>query len=153
MKAAEEARRNSQSIAAMFMKRPPAPAVIPREPEEISREWAIKGMEKKLREDRALSPATFIRHQAVLSFMRLLVKRQRGETRMGLANMVARACNKKGTFAGSIPVWEKAWTEEGRIPESKRGQHAKTKSWLSDEGVQLEVRKQVSVMKEGQSHQ
>ena len=120
VQAAEEARRNSQSIVAMFMKKPPAPAVIPREPEEVSREWAIKGMEKKLREDRTLSQATFIRHQAVLTFMRLLLKRQPGETRMGLANMVARSYSKKA-FARSIPAWEKAWIEERRVPESKQG--------------------------------
>ena len=32
----------------MFAKKPPAPAVIPKESEEIKREWAIKAMERKL---------------------------------------------------------------------------------------------------------
>ena len=145
------ARRTSQNIVAMFAKKPPTPAIIPKEPEEEKLEWAIKGMEKKLRDDRNLSNENVKRHDAVLSFMRLLLKRNPGETRMGLAETVSRSKNMRGMFARSIPQWERLWVEERYVPESKRGHHAKTKSWLSDEDVQLELRKQVSILKEGQS--
>ena len=136
----------------MFAKEPPAPVVIPKEPEEIERESAIKGMERKLREDRSLNQTNLMRHQAVLSLSRLLLKQERNETREKLARIVARSYNQGRAFARRISQWERSWVEERIVPESRRGLHTKTKSWLSDEGIQLEVRRQVSIMKEGQSH-
>ena len=145
------ARRTGQIIEEMLAKRPPAPVVIPKEPEEIKRESAIKGMERKLREDRSLNPTNLMRHQAVLSLLRLLLKRERNGTREKLARIVARSFNQGRGFARRISQWEKSWVEERIVPESRRGLHIKTKSWLNDEGIQLEVRRQVSMMKEGQS--
>ena len=35
------------------------------------------------------------------------------------------------------------------IPKDKRGRHAKTLTWLNDEGVQLEVRELIATMSTG----
>lgn len=137
----------------MFAKAAPAPAVIPKEPEDVKREWAIKGLKRELKDEKRFTPTNLDRHQAVLQFMNQLSSRQPGETRKELSISVARSFGKGPQFGRKIRSWEREWIENRYIPETRRGNHAKTMSWMNDEGVQLEVQKQMATMKEGQSHE
>lgn len=114
---------------------------------------ALIKLEKKLSskiEMRKLTPTNLKRHNAVLAFM-YATERRPGETRFDIAFNTARSFRAGTYLARKIIQWERMWIEDGNIPESQRSVHSKTKSWLNDEGVHLEVRKQISEMKESKS--
>lgn len=130
-------------------KKPATDSSKPEDP-KLGRERAIASMEKKLKKTAGMTPSNIARHRAVLAMMYVTRSRGQGDTREGLALSVAKTFNRGEYFARRLVHWENLWIQNGLIPEDNRGRHATTKSWLTDEGVQLEIRKQVATMKEGQ---
>ena len=81
-----------------------------------------------------------VRHQAVLSFLRMQEGKQLGETRESMSRTVARCFGKGTYFARRLITWEIEWIAMRTISEGRRGCFVKVKSWLCDEGVLLAVR-------------
>lgn len=131
-----------------FFKNSPAKPPPTQSPEEIrcqQRDKALEDLARKLGlKSTTLTGQNLVRHQAVLSYLKLQVSRSRDETRKSLASTVARCYGKGGYFANQIIRWEKTWISERRIEEGRQGCHRKIKSWLNDEGVALAVRNWIS---------
>ena len=109
----------------------------------IERHDAIKALDKKLRKKttlKAMNGQNLVRHQAVLSFLRMQEGKQLGETRDSMSRTVARCFGKGTYFARRLITWETEWIKTQNISEGRRGCFTKVKSWLHDEGVLLAVR-------------
>jgi len=118
-------------------------------PELTPEEKALQELEKKLRSKRnKLTGHNLTRHQAVLGFLRYQKMTNGQDTRENISLAVARFFGKGIYFARKIITWERQWKANRKIEMGKRGCFVKTRSWLSDEGVQLHVREWLAGAKE-----
>lgn len=158
----KDARENSQSIVAMFAKVVPQPAQIrlegewemkPQQVGEEQRKRATKELEDTVRrlfggQNKSKGP-NWVRHHAVLTLLNSRAACPQGESTESLALHIAWNYRKGKYFSRLLVQWEKQWMQNRTIPEDKRGRHAKTLSWLNDEGVLLEVRELIATMSTG----
>jgi len=111
---------------------------------------ALTQLEKKIESKReGLQGQNRTRHLAVLTFLKVQLSKQSGETREDMSFLVA-CCYGRGIyFAWKLVTWECMYLKDGNIPESRRGCFAKTQSWFNDEGIQLAAREWIAQSGEG----
>ncbi|KAN0072692.1 hypothetical protein V8E54_008806 [Elaphomyces granulatus] len=106
----------------------------------------IADLEEKLRSKPPdLTRQNATRHQAVLRFPYCQKTRQKTDIRQSLALQVARCFNRGCWFAYELGV---LLEKDRTIPTGKQGSFQKVKPWLTDEGVDLAVRKGKSVLQD-----
>ena len=78
-----------------------------------------------------------LRLQTVSQFLHLV--RDHGFTKMDASNLLAQSLNKGPWQARLIRSWANQWLKNGIIVTSKRGRHAKVRSFLLHEDLKLQV--------------
>ena len=117
---------------------------------------AISDMKKKLKSkevQKTWRNQDITRHEAVLHFMQLSLRRGHIDTREKMALQVANCFGKGVYFARKIVQWEGTWIRSREIEEGRQGCYSKVQSWFNDEGVHLAVPEYLAGAKEGNRSQ
>lgn len=108
-------------------------------------ESAIKDLSTLFRHE--LKGVNIERHRAVLAMLKLFQRQSQGEKGSDMSLMVARVYGGGKYLAYQLERWGKAWTAERSNCQSERGKHAKTRTWFTDDSVQLGIRQHLSHVK------